>query len=229
MTTRTVCTWNAGDNGTADNLRNLMSRYDGISLQEMGDRDGLYDAAHNYGWKSYDGDGQDGKRSTPLIWNPKRLEWKEGYAVKLSDAQTVNPGTGPEKIKTKWAIGGRFHVDGYGDAFRMVSCHLVADSSSGERNDLARKQINRLADLWPDADGACVIAGDLNTGWNTDLVKPLKSDGWKSCHAYEYGPYPTHGDWTPDHIWTRNAKITACGTIGNKSDHDALWATYDLK
>lgn len=230
MTTLKVCTWNVGDHGGKADLHKLMDRYAVIGLQEMGDRDGLYDAVKAYGWKALDGDGQNGKHSTPTIYNPAAgLELRDELVHKLSDQQEVNPGTGPETIKAKWAIGGQWHVDGYGDAFRFWTCHLVADSSSGERHELAHDQIVKLSKLFPEAEGACIIGGDLNTSWNNELVKPLKNKGWKSNHAADGGPCDTHGGWTPDHLWSRNASLTDQGTINTGSDHHALWAAYDLK
>ena len=229
MTQLKVCTWNAGDNGTQADLKELMDRTDVIGLQEMGDRDGMYDCARGYGWKCIDGNGKDGKHSTPTFYNPVVLEKKQTLVTKLSNAQKVQPGTGPEQIKTKWAIGGQFHIHGYGDAFRFWTCHLVADSSKGERHALAHDQIVKLSQLYPKADGACIIGGDFNTKWNDELTKPLKNKGWKSNHSCEGGPCDTHGGWTPDHLWARNAKLIDQGTIKNGSDHHALWATYTLK
>lgn len=228
MVALTVCTWNVGDGSAAD-LRGLMDRYDVIGLQEMGDRDGLYDCCTDYGWKIFDGDGKDGKRATPLAYNPDAVVWKENIVEKLSNAQHVNPGTGPEDIKTKWAIGCRFHVKGYDHAVRIVTCHLVADSGSGERRELAQKQVKVLAGLYPEADGVVVIAGDLNTSWDNGLTKPLKNAGWTSNHACKGGPVKTHGGWTPDHIWTRQTGLNSQGAIGTGSDHKALWADYTLK
>ena len=228
MANVTVCTWNIGDNGSKSDLGNLMDRAAIIGLQEAADRDPFYEYARDHGWKTLDGNGEDGKHSTPTFYDPDRLTFKKELVRKLSDSQKVNPGAGPEQVKTKWAIGGQFHVPGASGAFRFWTCHLVASSSSGERHALAHDQIVVLSKLFPDADGPCVIGGDFNTKWNDELVDPLKSKGWKSCHAYGSGPYDTHGDWTPDHVWHRNAKISGCSTVKNGSDHNALLVTFTV-
>jgi Endonuclease/Exonuclease/phosphatase family len=221
----TVATWNAG-NGNKDNLQKIMNKASLIALQEMGDRDNLYDYAKNHGWATYNDGGQDDRASTPVFFDKAFWKKSDDQTIKLSNQQQVNPGTGPETIKTKWALGPKFF---HGDTgFNFWSLHLVADSSSGERHDLAKQQITNASDLKPGANGPCVVAGDWNTSWDNDLLKPMKNKGWQSNHYKKGGPVKTHGGWTPDQIWFRNATFVEQGSFNTGSDHDALWVTFDV-
>lgn len=226
-----VCSWNVGDGSSKSDLAEVLSWCDVVALQEMGDRDAYFDKARDLGWKTLDGSGKSGQRSTPLFYDPDVLDFKAEIEEKLSDAQHVNPGAGPEDIKTKWAIGGQFHYPGAENALRIVSCHLVASSSSGEREQLAKKQIGVLSKLWGDVDGVCFIGGDFNMGHDNPKTQPMRDRGWKCAHNAEGGPCKTKGDGTIDHVWMRpgenKARVVdqyakACG-----SDHKAYVVTYE--
>lgn len=228
MASLTVCTWNVGDKGSKDNLRALMDRYPVLCLQECGDRDNFYDCAWDYGWKCFDGDGKDGKHATPVFWNPEVMGEKVDTYVKMLSPETYAPGTGPDTVKCKWLIGVGWNFPKYDKQLRIGCLHLVSDSGSGKRRDLAHDQLVVASKMWPDAEGFCCIAGDYNTSWNNDLLDPMRNKHWKPAQGGPGGPVKTHDGWTPDQQWYRNGKVSSQGERTNASDHDAYWVTYTL-
>lgn len=232
MATLTVATWNVGDHGTKDNLKTVMGKAPVICLQEMSDRDSWYQFAHDKGWKTFNAGGDDGRAATPVFWNPKVMGEKvETYHKQLSPS-THCPGTGPDQVKAKWLIGVAWRYPPIDKWVRVGCLHLVSDSSGGCRRDLAHDELVKASTMWKGDDGfppnPCIIGGDFNTSWNNSLLKPMKDKNWKPSQAAAGGPKKTHGGWTPDQQWYRNAKVKTHGKITTKSDHDCYYVTYTL-
>jgi len=236
MASLTVATWNVGDNGTWEDMRDIMAVAPVMCLQEMGDRDSLYDHLHDKGWKTYVAGGDNGRRATPVAWNPKVMgEVTAKYCEPLSP-KTHAPGTGPDDVKPKWLIAVAWDYPNYQHQARVGCLHLVSDSSTSnpKRHQLAHDELVNASTMWKKKSdgtfpvGFCCIAGDYNTSWNNDLLDPMRNQKWKPSQGCNGYVCHTHGNWTPDQQWFRNGTVTKAWGIKNKSDHDAYCVTYQL-
>jgi hypothetical protein len=229
--TLTVVTWNVGDGGTKSDLADLMARGDVLCLQEMSDRDGLYDYARDHGWKTYDAGGDNGRKATPVFWDPETMgERIDDYDVALSPKTPNCPGPGPSTVKAKWLIGIGWNVPNYPHEVRVGSMHAASGQADYQcREDLARQEFRNASEVWGGAAGLCVIAGDLNCKWDAGILDPFRDRGWKPSQGTCNGPHTTHGkSWTPDQQWRRNGKPTDSGTVKTGSDHRAYWVAYEI-
>jgi hypothetical protein len=230
-----VIDWNVGDHGTQADLKGMLDRCDVLCLQEMGDRDGFYDCLHDHGWKTYDAGGDNGRHSTPIAWDPKAMGPVNQHYCKQLSPKTHAPGTGPDDVKAKWLIGCAWDYPNYQHQVRVGCLHLVSDSGKDnqKRHDLAHDEIVNASTMWRKADGTfpvgpMVIAGDWNTSWDNDLLDPMRNQHWKPSQGCDGYVCHTHGNWTPDQQWWRNAAVYKQGQIRTGSDHDAYWVSYTL-
>jgi hypothetical protein len=202
-----------------------------ICLQEMSDRDGLYDYAQNQGWKTYNAGGDNGRKATPIFWNPDVMgERLDDYCVSLSPQKPNCPGPGPSTVKAKWLIGIGWNFPHYDKELRVGGLHAASGQSDSQcRKELAQQEFKTAAQMWDTAKGLCVIAGDFNCKWNAGILDPFRNQGWKPTQGECGGPYTTHGNsWTPDQQWWRNGHPSKSGCVKNFSDHHAYWVTYSL-
>lgn len=229
MTRLRVCTWNAGNGGSWFDFKALLEEFPIVGVNEGADRQSWIDRARDLGRLHWYGSGTNGRAATPLFWDPAVTgPHVEKVCEPLTPRTRRCPGTGPDTVKAKWLIGVGWDFPGIETRLRVGVMHAASGQSQPCRGDLARRQFRGAAAMWPGAAGPAIIVGDMNTRWNDDSLDPFRHKGWRAAQGRAGGPHATHGDWTPDQQWYRNARPTASGVRRNGSDHHAYWVEYDV-
>ena len=197
-----------------------------IGLQEAGDRQRIL--THwclANGWDYYDGRGEEGATSTPILWDKALRVTNEGTR-EATDAKDCGPlGAGPNVVKAKvWN-----HVRVHGpETFVFINGHLPASLYLPRRRALAKRQVAVLADMvqrrWHPSSHHemrvnVVVVGDFNTKASDRLLKPLRQLGMRQ-HTHQ----PTHRLRTIDLTWTLGIGGRA-EVVKVPSDHRAVILT----
>lgn len=225
----TLATWNVGP-GTLGDLIRLRRYADVIALQEAGDRSPLLRSTMRTGWKAVTGV-QPGQPSTPLIYDPAALTLLKPSRLLLAAAQDVGPGAGPDRLKAKWLIGGRFLHQESGRRFWLYSTHYVATQGKPKRHRVALAMSSRIALLARRAIRPVFVMGDFNAVPGSAVLRVLKDVGMVLAQLVGR-PVPTHGRRAIDGVtWTprRWIRLTRKWPIVTNSDHRALVADFDLQ
>ena len=225
----TVATWNIG-RGTLADARKVLSRSPVLALQEAGDRSKLIRALDRSRYRVIKGSGRPGQSSTPLVFDPKVLRLVRPSATLMAPRQRVGRGTGPDRMKAKWLIGGRFVHRHTGTRLFIGTTHLVAGQSRQRRARVAIRHVRHVVSRLRRVAGIRLVMGDFNTRPGSKVLVPLRAAGWTS-DQFVGRRLDTHGTWASDHVWWRAARglrLVEHHTIRNRSDHDALLATLTL-
>jgi endonuclease/exonuclease/phosphatase family metal-dependent hydrolase len=226
----TLTTWNAGNGSNAD-FKQLLRQGIILAGQEWGDQRDMTNVALDQDWKILDGSGKAGQSSTPLFYQPHSKNGAKllhRYAYSMIRSQNVGPGAGPSRLKAKWAIGGRFNLQGH--HFNAVSTHLVASQEYPLRHKVAVRHVDHLLDAFNQRSLPTFIMGDFNAVPDSDTLDALYRHGWTNSHIAG-GDLNTHGSRSIDYVWWKKSapiRFVEHHTLKNGSDHNALVATFKL-
>lgn len=213
-------TWNFGPGDIGD-LADMMKKAHVIALQETGDRiRDIMDLLHRKGWKIITG-AQPGQASTPLIYNPRRVELIQSSRILLAHAQDAGPGTGPDRIKEKWLIGGLFRDRITGRTFWAYGVHMVTSQGKPKRRKIALAMVGIIRLRIKAITRAIFIGGDWNTVEQSDVMQVIL----EIRHMRITQTQHTHDNWSPDHIVWRHKKwmrYIRDYDVENGSDHDGV-------
>ena len=225
----TVATWNIG-RGTLAEARRALSQSPVLALQEAADRSKLIRALDRSRYRVIKGSGRPGQSSTPIVFDPKVLRLARPVAILVARAQRVGRGTGPDRMKAKWLIGGRFVHRPTGTRLFIGTTHLVAGQSRQRRARVATRHVRHVVSRLRRVAGIRLVMGDFNTRPRSKVLVPLRAAGWTSDQIVGRR-LDTHGTWAPDQVWwkpARGLRLVEHHTTSNRSDHDALFATLTL-
>ncbi len=229
--TLTVGTWNVG-NGTNQDGRELVRQVDALALQEASDQDRMIAALITEGCRVIRPD-QLGAPATPLVYNPAVLLLTRPLVMPMlwgGDLE-VGPGTGPDRSKPKWLIGGYFIHKPSRRRVAIASTHRVPGQRLGNRREVAASlHALRVAKTFEGYTGVPVVGGDWNAEPDRHSLRQLRHEDW-TCDQLAGRRIPTHGGWCPDHVWWRKddrIRFRSHDTLSNGSDHDALVVQFAL-
>lgn len=225
----TVGTWNVGK-GTLKNAQKILDECDVLGFQEASDQDALFSGLR----KSHfvvRFDQLPGQAALGLAYDPSKLTAVTRWAVVCSPGQDVGLGTGPDHMKTKWLIGANFLHTESRRRVSVSTTHLVAGQGHHEREDVARRHVAHVRARFEHYTGNPIVLADWNALPRDPILDQLRFHGWQTDQVVG-GRLPTHGTWSPDHVWWRESDRVSFKdhhTIATKSDHDALVVTLKLK
>ena len=218
-----VATLNLGDGPDSSKARALdaLVKHGArvIGLQEAGDRQRIL--THwclANGWDYYDGRGEEGATSTPILWDKALRVTNEGTREATPATDCGRLGAGPNVVKAKVWNHVRVHGD---DTFVFINGHLPASLYLPRRRALAKRQVAVLVDMVERREDRVpvVFVGDCNARANSLVLKPLRQLG---MHQHTHAP--THGRRTIDLTWTVGIGGRA-ETVKVASDHKAVILT----
>ena len=214
-----VVTWNLGNARLGD----VRVKAHAWTMQEASDKDEfLKDMCDEFDLKMIRGR-KSGQPATPMLYDPKRLHLEEKIEHMLAHAQTLDPGTGPEHMKTKWLQGGYFTDIETGRKIAICSLHCPpGQTDNNVRDRVATAMAQNAVGYMRQYRGIRVIGADWNAEMDTDSLAPMRRAGYH-CDQLVGKRMPTHDGWCPDGIWWYNddrVRFMGHTTNPTHSDHD---------
>lgn len=229
-----VGTLNVG-RGDFGPIRDLAHTCHALALQELSDRDELVQRLRqDPELRVVRRKVHPGQAAVGLVWRPSVLRLVVQVHRLLVPVQTVNPSTGPERMKAKWLVGGTFEHRHTSALVTVGSTHRVAGQTpQGDtaRDTVALHHAARVRREMRETEGYKIVGGDWNSWPDDDSLRPLRQAGW-TCDQLEDKRLGTHGHWAPDHVWWDQVKgldyhsHRVARDVG--SDHRPLVATFQL-
>lgn len=222
--------WNIGP---AKRLPEAAEGLDALGLNEAADQYGhgkMIDQARAAGYRIITGS-KPGQPATPLAWNPLTLRRIKVKRYLLAERQYVGPGAGPDVMRTKWAIGGKFEHLATGRRFWIFAVHYVATQGKPRRRRVAIHMTNRLRLLDKRLRRAVWAVGDFNAKPSSPTVGGLRRAGWRINHAAGR-ILRTHRRRTIDYIaWVPRPWIQFLSHESHEtgSDHNLVVADFAIK
>jgi hypothetical protein len=226
----TIATWNIG-RGTYADARRVLSESSVLALQEASDKGQLIDRLKRDGYRVIRGSGKPGQSATPFVFDPKALQLVRPVVALMAPRQRIGRGTGPDTMKAKWLIGGRFVERATGRHLFIGTTHLVAGQNHPRRARVALRHVRNAVSELRRLGGTTFLMGDFNTRPHSKVTGPLRATGWTSDQIVGQR-LGTHGGWSPDQVWWNRSsgiELVEHHTISNRSDHDALVTTVTLR
>lgn len=198
-----------------------------LALQEAGDRGAIKTQLRRRGFGVINPSRFKGATSTPLVYDPNKVKLLRERVILTSRAQYAGPGAGPDRVKSKYLVGGSFKDLSTGTKFRAFSTHYVASSYTNLREKIALIESRAFAKRFHKGNIPTFVLGDFNAVPHDNVLAPLYANGWTNDE--EFGNLHTHGKRAIDYIWwLKNSRVRFYGhsTIRTSSDHNAVVAEF---